>query len=354
MGLQPPVQALWKVITTSLLVVLLREKLISSRQVLQSLRPGRCRAGGQRHLGQATWALTVAQPPWEGSGKTMAMKHTCPWDQGPDIGYLIQGLSFYTLFWAAPGRTPRPSQRVLTPSQGHSSIPAWGQWDTGQGSSPILFTPPAAGPGLCSWAKWLQRDHYLIYGGAFSRSRHSSEFMCANRRIISQLSRCILVLFNLPFYSTEVQECALEELSALQQSFSLDVQQDVAAVSSRTAGPVSQLAHPDTLRDWLFNTNWKRTCYSSPKCPVSSKGRPSKKTLGLDLRSSTRWSVPSWSSKRIALLTKSETLKRFTHFMCEMILQQKWPRWDMWMWIFPNLSVLSSQAALKTTSLLSL
>lgn len=73
---------------------------------------------------------------------------------------------------------------------------------------------------------------------SFSRSRHSSEFMCVNRRIMSQLCRHVLVSFNLPFYSREVQECGPEELNALQQSPGLGVQQDVAAVSSRKAGPV--------------------------------------------------------------------------------------------------------------------
>lgn len=71
---------------------------------------------------------------------------------------------------------------------------------------------------------------------------------------MSQLCRHVLVSFNLPFYTREVQECGPEELNALKQSPGLGVQQDVAAVSSRTAGPVPQLANPDTLQDWLFNT----------------------------------------------------------------------------------------------------
>lgn len=162
--------------------------------------------------------------------------------------------------------------------------------------------------------------------------------MCVSRRIIHPNSPGACHSF-LTFLSTAEKPKSVE-LSVLQQSLGLGVQRDVAAVSSSTAGPVPQLANPDTA-GWLFNTNSKRTCCSSYKCPVPSKGRPSKRTLGLALRSSRRWSVPSWFSKRIALLTNlNETLKRFMWEM--MILQQKWTRWNIWirMWTFPNLSVL--------------
>lgn len=111
------------------------------------------------------------------------------------------------------------------------------------------------------------------------------------------------VFSNLPFYSREVQECGLEELNALSRA--------LGWVSSRTWLQCSQDSWPHAparpSRHTAVQHRLNKSLPLFPQCPVSSKGR-CENTLGLVLRCSRTWSVPSWCSKRIAL---TKTVKRW-------------------------------------------
>lgn len=194
---------------------------------------------------------------------------------------------------------PCPLYRALVPSHGHPN----GLGRSGHREQRLWQRGTPSSPTACCWPRDLLTSQVILNRPlshlsllvTFSRSRHSSEFMCANEGS-RPICRYLLVFSNLPFYSREVQECGLEELNALSRA--------LVWVSSRTWLQCPQdswpraPARPSGHAAVQHRLNKNLPLF--PQCPVSSKGR-CENTLGLVLRSSRRWSVPSWRSKRIAL-----------------------------------------------------
>lgn len=84
----------------------------------------------------------------------------------------------------------------------------------------------------------------------FSRSRHSSEVMCANRRIMSHL-HVYVGSFQPSFPQQRSPRVWAKEPQCPQQSLGVGIQQD-GLQCPQDSWPLPQLAHPDTL---LFNTD---------------------------------------------------------------------------------------------------
>lgn len=105
-------------------------------------------------------------------------------------------------------------------------------------AEPLPYPLPAAGPATSSPAKSLSTDHYLISAllVTFSRSRHSSEFMCANGRITSHL-HVPVGLFQPSFLQQRSPRVWAGGAQCPQQSLGLGVQQDVAAVLTGQLAP---------------------------------------------------------------------------------------------------------------------
>lgn len=182
-----------------------------------------------------------------------------PWDQGSELLFVLSLCLHGTFLQVILKQTlsPAPSLRgegaglhpavrlgmLPAPSHGQTNVPSLaglaggrrGQWVCSscaahwRGGS--LSSSNCVWLVQCSSHKLDDFKETIISSTMVSsgRPRHSSEFTRVNKRTISQLCRYALAFSDLPFYRREVQVSGVEELNALRQTPSLDVQQDVAA-----------------------------------------------------------------------------------------------------------------------------